>query len=54
MSKKGDKRLDNDGVPINQDDWTLQDWQDLWAGIHRIKTRIAKRHGDPLKNLNEK
>ena len=38
------KRLDRDGLPINPNDWTSEDWQDLHRGIQRIIRQIAARH----------
>ncbi len=40
-------RLDKDGLPERAEDWTLEDWRDLWNGIKRIKTKIAARHRVP-------
>ena len=40
-------RLDKDGVPEDANDWTVEDWTDLWHGIQRIKKKIAARHRVP-------
>lgn len=44
-------KLDRDGVPIDPNDWTYEDWKDLHFGIIAIKAKIAARHrktaGDP-------
>lgn len=45
-------RLDKDGVPIDMNDWTYDDWVDLHYGIVSIKKRIAKRH--KRENMNDK
>lgn len=37
-------RLDADGVPIDPNDWTVEDWRTLWEGIRAIKATIAARH----------
>ena len=42
-------RLDKGGVPIDPEDWTDEDWLELWNGIKRIRARIAKRHLPPNK-----
>jgi hypothetical protein len=37
-------KLDEYGVPVNPEDWTKEDWADLWRGIMLIRTWIRKRH----------
>lgn len=37
-------RLDPDGVPIDPNEWTIDDWRALWLGIRAIKATIAKNH----------
>ncbi len=37
-------RLDKDGVPIDPNDWTVEDWRTLHEGITMIKAIIAGRH----------
>ncbi len=37
-------RLDRDGVPIDPNDWTVEDWRTLHEGIKLIKAIIAERH----------
>lgn len=42
--RKGENKLNRDGLPIDARDWTEADWQDLHEAIERIKQRIAERH----------
>lgn len=37
-------KYDEDGVPIDANDWEYDDWRILWMGITAIKTSIAERH----------
>lgn len=37
-------KLNHEGLPIDPDDWTYEDWRDLHFGILAIKARIAARH----------
>jgi hypothetical protein len=37
-------RFDEWGVPIDAQDWTEHDWQDLHVAIQWVRARIAKRH----------
>ena len=46
-------RLDKDGVPEDANDWTVEDWTDLWHGIQRIKKKIAARHRVPPNAVRE-
>lgn len=46
-SKRKTVRLDKDGVPVDPNDWTKEDWADLYFGMIAIKARIAARHSLP-------
>lgn len=37
-------KLDRDGVPVDPNDWTVDDWRDLHFGMIAIKASIAERH----------
>lgn len=37
-------RLTKDGLPVDQNDWTYEDWKDLYCTMERLKRRIAARH----------
>jgi len=37
------------GLPKDADDWTVEDWRELFEGIEHIKARIAARHGSAIK-----
>ena len=41
-------RLDRHGLPVDPNDWTVEDWRTLWQGIAVIKAIIAHRHKEPL------
>ncbi len=51
-------RLDRDGVPVDPNDWTAEDWRTLHEGITLIKAIIAERHRNqsspPAKPTNTK
>jgi len=51
--KKLHKRL---GIPMEANDWTIEDWADLHAAISRAIKKIAKRHKEekhPAKEAGE-
>jgi len=33
-----------DGIPVDGNEWTEQDWSDLWQAMKRVRRRIASRH----------
>ena len=33
-----------DGIPVNPNDWTVEDWKDLYLSLEFAKARIRKRH----------
>jgi hypothetical protein len=34
------------GVPINRNDWTVEDWKAAWLGTLAIRAAIARNHGN--------
>lgn len=38
------KRLTEDGIPRDANDWLYEDWQDLHWALEWVKRRIAERH----------
>lgn len=46
MSTPHKKKLNCDGLPIDKNDWTTQDWQDLHEAVERVKRNIARRHAN--------
>ncbi len=40
------KKSKTSGVPIDGNDWTVEDWKYLHAAMNRVKARIAARHRD--------
>ncbi len=42
--RKRKVQLDRDGVPIDPNDWTVEDWRTLHEGIILIKAIIAEHH----------
>lgn len=39
-------KFDRDGVPKDVNDWTEDDWRDLYFAITEAKAKIATRHGN--------
>ncbi len=39
-----DKRYTQEGLPRDANEWTVQDWCDLWRSIKRATAKIRKRH----------
>jgi hypothetical protein len=37
-------KVSRDGIPVDSQDWTAQDWSDLHKAIEKAKKAIAKRH----------
>lgn len=37
-------KLSRDGIPVDPNDWTAADWQDLHVALERAKELIRKRH----------
>ena len=37
-------KVNRDGIPVDSQDWTAQDWSDLHKAIEKAKKAIAKRH----------
>lgn len=37
-------KLSRDGLPIDPEDWIMQDWQDLHDAIKEVTEKIAARH----------
>jgi hypothetical protein len=37
-------KLTRDGIPVDRNDWTEADWQDLHVAMERAKNAIRKRH----------
>lgn len=46
--QSGPVRLDRDGVPIDPNDWTVDDWRTLWTGMQGTKAMIAKNHRETI------
>ncbi len=41
---KAKPRYNRDGLPIDKNLWTVEDWALLWSGIQNIIKEIARRH----------
>lgn len=37
-------KLNRDGLPANANDWTEEDWLDLYESIEAIKQKVKERH----------
>jgi hypothetical protein len=51
MSRKARERRHKikwteDGLPRDAQDWTIEDWADLYYGLEAIKRKIAARHAE--------
>ena len=49
MKRKADRlakarRYTKDGMPRDANEWTVQDWADLWRAMRRVVRTVAKRH----------
>ncbi len=42
------KRLNAEGLPVDANDWTPADWQDLHEAVERVKRNIARRHANAI------
>ncbi len=38
------KKLSPNGLPINSNDWTYEDWRDLHNAIETVKRKVGERH----------
>lgn len=47
------KRLNRDGIPVDANDWLVEDWYDLHFGLLEIGRKIAKRHAMTNTNAND-
>lgn len=49
MKRKADRlakarRYTKDGLPRDANEWTVQDWADLWRAMRRVISSVGKRH----------
>lgn len=46
MSGKVEKKikLNSEGLPVDANDWTVEDWIDLHTGLQKIFKKISARH----------
>jgi hypothetical protein len=51
MSKP--KKLDRNGVPVDRNQWTEQDWQDLNEAVEATRRKIAARHAEAKQPAGE-
>lgn len=42
--RKGVPKLTRDGLPVDANDWTAADWQDLHEAIEAVKRKVRARH----------
>jgi nucleotidyltransferase/DNA polymerase involved in DNA repair len=42
------RKFSEDGLPRDANDWTVDDWRDLWRAYRQAVRRIAKRHREKL------